>query len=575
MRKILRILIPILMVVILIVSACWYLLVFDLATLQELMLRSARYCTEKGNFTTAAWFYEQAYNYSNQSGKIAIELANGYIADDNFTKAEFTLSNAISDGPSADLYIALCNTYMMQGKLLDAANMLDKISDSTIKAQLTAMRPQIPVASPEPGFYSQYISVTFEYSGGQLLYTTDGTYPSLTSQIYQGPISLPQGENLIYAVVVGDNGLVSPVAIFGYTIGGIIEPVTFADSAVEAAVRDALGIGSNETVYTNDMWDLTSFNMPAEAVLYDDLRYMTYLRELYIEGGTFPGAEILSSLQQLETVSIRGCTLSANDLKIIASLPKLRSLTLSGCGISSIEKLSGATGLTVLDLSNNSLQNIAPLVNMSLLEYLDLSQNAVDSLETLSKLKGLKKLEVSNNSVTSLAPLGGLVKLEYLDLNHNQLTTLETVELLGSLIYLDASYNAITQLDPLADCDTIQELNVSHNQLTSVDAIASMGDLMYLNFAYNSVTALPKLKTSHPLVTLRGDYNQISDISSLFGLKNINNIYLDYNNITKVSGLTKCPNIIQVHVYGNKVPNSQVRPLLDMSIIVQYDPTQD
>ena len=178
MKNVFRKIVPILLVLLIIASVLWYCFVYDRNFTRDMLLKQARFHSTEGNPELASWFYDLAYEHSGQDEIVAIELANQFKAEGNYTKAEFTLSNAIADGGTADLYMALCKTYVEQDKLLDAVNMLNNIGDSAIKAQLDAKRPATPVATLEPGFYSEYISVGFQQSDATIYCTTDGEYPS-------------------------------------------------------------------------------------------------------------------------------------------------------------------------------------------------------------------------------------------------------------------------------------------------------------------------------------------------------------------------------------------------------------
>ena len=573
MKKFFRIVLPILLTIVIIVSTCWYLFIFDRDILQELFLYSARSCTQSGDYNAAAWFYQQAYKHSGQDDQIALELAGTYLEEGNFTKAEYTLSTAISHGATADLYTMLCRTYVMQDKLLDAVNMLDKISDPDIKEVIDNQRPQAPSANPAPGFYNQYLNVEFTYSGGDLYYTTNGEYPSQQAAVYTEPIPLSGGETMIYAIVVGEDGLVSPVAIYGYTIGGVVEPVTLADPAVDSAVRQVLGLGAADTIYSNDLWSITEFTVPEEAATLEDLRYMTYLRSLSISSSNLVGSETLAALQQLEQLSITDSKLRTDNLSIIAALPKLTSLTLSNCGLTTAATLANAQNLTHLNLSNNSVQNIDVLASMYLLEELDLSQNAVTSLAPLSGLINLNKLNVSGNSLADITPIITCAKLEWLDVSKNSISALHGLDNLSKLTYLNASNNALPDISVLAGCGSIQELNLSNNSITTLDAIASMHKLLYLDVSSNFLTALPQLDENCSLVTFAANKNYLADISPLGNVDSLNNVYVDYNNLTDIAVLGDCPNMVRIHAYANPIPMENVQPLLDMGIIVQYDPT--
>ena len=63
------------------------------------------------------------------------------------------------------------------------------------------------------------------------------------------------GETTIYAISVGENGLVSPLSVLGYTVAGVIEPAIFMDPAMEQAVRTVLKADADEILYTDDLWN--------------------------------------------------------------------------------------------------------------------------------------------------------------------------------------------------------------------------------------------------------------------------------------------------------------------------------
>ena len=244
MKKAIRIIFPIFLALCILFCTLWYLFVYDRAFTRDMLLNLARYSESQGSHKIATWFYNRAYSQSADNDAVAIELAEQYKSSGNYTKAEYTLSNAIADDGGIELYIALCKTYVEQDKLLDAVNMLDSVTNAAVKAELEKLRPSAPTATPTPGFYNQYLSVTLEAGGGTLYASTDGTYPSVDDEPYGEPISLGDGETAIYALAVADNGLVSPLSIFGYTVGGVITKVDFADSAMETAIRQLLNVSA-------------------------------------------------------------------------------------------------------------------------------------------------------------------------------------------------------------------------------------------------------------------------------------------------------------------------------------------
>ena len=57
-------------------------------------------------------------------------------------------------------------------------------------------------------------------------------------------------------------------------------------------------------------------------------------------------------------------------------------------------------------------------------------------------------------------------------------------------------------------------------------------------------------------------------------LEALNYVYMDYNaEVSKIAFLADNQNMVQINVYGTKVPASQANKCIDHSIIVNYDPT--
>lgn len=572
MKKLIHFLVPLLMIVLVIASIGWYLFVYDRAFTRDLLLQQARDNDLKGNTSLSSWFYNLAYGFSGQDENVAIELANQYKASGNYTKAEVTLSKAIRDGATKELYIALCKTYVEQDKILDAVSMLANIPNASIKAELEAMRPAAPQADYPSGYYSQYISVTLSSSEGTTLYyTTDGDYPSIADEPYSAPIELPLGESQVYAVSVADNGLVSPVTILGYTIGGVIEPVIFMDASMEQAIRAALGYDQSHVLYTNDLWQITELEVPSDAMTLEDLIYLTYLENLTVNGRNMSNLQDFAGLNHLKKLDLSGCRFPADGLKTIASLPHLKELNLSNCSLSTLSGLENAESLEILDISNNTIRNLEPLSNMSALSELYLQHNAVTNLTVVGGLSELTVLDVSYNALTSIAPLTGNVRLTKLNAANNQIGDVSAAASLPMLAELNLDYNSLTDISGLSGCASLKTLTVSNNQLSGIDALSGMSTLERLDFSYNSVSSLPDFGANSAMQVIDGSYNALESIDSIAKMADISYIYMDYNKLTSVDALADCFHLVQVNVYGNEIPD--VSALTEHDILVNYDPT--
>lgn len=571
MKKVFRILVPLLLAALIVVSVLWYLFIYDRSFTRDTLLQQARFQDAHGNSRISSWFYDAAYVFSDHDEDVAIELANQYRGDGNFTKAELTLTQAINTGATVDLYAALCETYVKQDKLLDAVNMLDNIKDPTIKAQLDALRPKAPAVDYAAGYYSQYMDIHLSSSNATIYYTLDGDYPSINGTSYGGAISLPAGETTIYAVAVSDAGLVSPITVLSYTITGIIEQVTFADATMEAAIRELIGFNSEKAVYTNDLWEITEFTVPNGVKDYSDLSLLPYLKSLTITDQYLDSLSCLSMLEGLQTLDLTGCQFPSSDLSILASLPALSRLTLADCGLSTIADLADAQYLTYLDLNNNTIRNLEVLTPMTMLQEINLDHNAVTDLTALGSLGNLTTLKVSYNSLTTLEPIGGCLRLTHIEADHNQINTLRGLHTLPSLQHLSVDYNLLTNINRLEDCTEMVNLSFASNEVVDLSPLKNMTKLEVLDFSANKVELLPDWVDGCALQTIDGSYNQLANIDGLAKMEHLTHVYMDYNLLTNVDALADCYCLVQINVYGNAIPD--VDKLREHDIIVNYDPT--
>ncbi|MBR4865023.1 MAG: leucine-rich repeat domain-containing protein [Oscillospiraceae bacterium] len=572
MKKIIRVLIPIILVIAIILSTAWYLFIYDLAFTRDMLLSFARFNESQGNHTIATWLYNQAYSQTGHSDDVAIELAEQYKKIGNYTKAEFTLTNAISDGGSIELYIALCKTYVEQDKLLDAVKMLNNVTDPEIQKQLETLRPAAPLPQAEPGFYNQYISVGLE-STEKLIYATNtGEYPSIKN-VYKDPLPLGDGENQILAIAVSENGLVSPVGIYGYTVGGVIEKLEFTDSAMEDLIRTTLNVSEATELYTNDLWVIKSFTVPAEAKDYSVLKNMIYLEELTVENGAAGQLIHLASASSLRSLTVSHTTVSQEELEVIGTLPVLESLTLKSAGISTVAPLRSATSLKNLVLTENSIRNIDALKELTKLEELRLDNNALTDVTALASLATLKVLDLGSNNITSIAPLSGLTSLTYLNASSNLITDIGELGKLTALTELSLASNKLNSVSTIAGCTELTNLDISANELTKITELSVLNKVTYFNFSNNKVTAIPEFAKDCKLVTIIGSQNEISTLEPLAGLPNLNVVDMDYNKeINSVAPLKDCPVLIRVNVFATKV--TEVTVLTDQSIEVNFNPVQ-
>jgi adenylate cyclase len=157
--------------------------------------------------------------------------------------------------------------------------------------------------------------------------------------------------------------------------------------------------------------------------------------------------------------------------------------------------LSWASRLTVLDISNNRLEQLrsAELDRLSSLVSIKMANNRLTELpsyfvnfrhlrsllmssnnftefpELISKMKGLVDLDISFNKISRLTNIGQVITLERLWVTNNDLKGPfnETFKNMVNLKEIDARFNGITNVDNLTKLPNLELLLVGHNGIST------------------------------------------------------------------------------------------------------------
>ncbi|MBE6944355.1 MAG: hypothetical protein E7453_08940 [Ruminococcaceae bacterium] len=568
MKKLAKVFTVLLLAAAILLGTAWYLLEYDTDFTHDVLLRGARFFEDQGYPTISTWMYDRAYKYGQSIEEIALELSAYYQSTGNYTKVEETLQRAIRDGGGVKIYLALSQTFVKQDKLLDAHRLVEN-APAAVKEKLELLRPVAPAPDFPAGYYDTYLSVQFRSEGGSV-YVSSGDFPSIGQDLHTEAVTLGAGENVFYALTVGENGLVSTLTEHRYTVVGVVEPVVFTDPKMGTAIREAAGFLEGTTIYTNDLWSIKDFTVPAGVVSLEDLKYLPYLESLTVSGCQAPLTP-LSHLTELKTLTVKRSIVETEGLAAIFGLSKLEALTMRGCSLSSIAGIEALTTLKTLDLGENVLRELSPISQLTGLEILLLDNNAVTDPAALSSLKALRQLDLSHNSITNISSLQVLTALQDLNLSSNQIKDVQSLSKLGELTHLNLSYNKISSVTYLSACKKLVELNISNNSVSSIYTFNQLTALETLNFSNNKISSIPAFPKDCALTTVDGTKCSITSIESLVGLQNLNSVTLDNNaGLKNISNLSKCPRLVMVSVYGTKVKD--VKALTNNSVVVYYTP---
>ena len=365
------------------------------------------------------------------------------------------------------------------------------------------------------------------------------------------------------------------------------------------------------------------------------------LRSLKLSGNPVSDCSSLASLSNLSSLDLTDTGLKEEDVLALAeALPlcairvtaddtekteiilycnrRIRAdvteLQLSGLGLRELSALEAFTEVHTLNLGENEIGDLRPLMRLSKLEVLDLSGNEVADLRPLIGLPKLVKLNVSGNQITETAAVGTIGTLEELNLAGNRLSDFSGLGKLSRLKTLDLSATGVKDvvLSELSGLTGLQQLNLQENTGLSDRAVSTLksalsgctiltseliyevdfashmvrSDEKYLSFPASGIgdlnglgqlTRLEELNLSDNEITslyafeicgsretlkiLNLSGNRISDVTSLNALTVLEDLDLSDNMIEVTVGLERISTLKRLNLSGNPVLETQLASL--------------
>lgn len=118
---------------------------------------------------------------------------------------------------SPEIYLTLCTLYVQQGRLAEAAALLDRVNNQYVRQRIAAVRPQPPEPYPRPGPHEAGTKLGFfTRPGTAIYYTLTGEAPTLQTP-YQNETLPLRAHATLRAVAVKD-GIASSMLWEEYTV---------------------------------------------------------------------------------------------------------------------------------------------------------------------------------------------------------------------------------------------------------------------------------------------------------------------------------------------------------------------
>ncbi|NLP51826.1 leucine-rich repeat domain-containing protein [Bacillus sp. RO1] len=358
--------------------------------------------------------------------------------------------------------------------------------------------------------------------------------------------------------------------------------IAFADSALEQAVKNSLGIGDRK-VYQSDM-DYLWFIEASYLELKDlsGLEYATNLEYLFLDGNEISDLTPLSELDSLVDLTVRynqitdlspleGLNLEwldvqnnpISDLSVLLTLDNLSYVNILNLGDLSYEEGSPEMAVVqelldrgvdvyyqeepyfVLELYTDEVTADSALVSWFIDSNVEAAYYQIylngDLLDTFS--------DQSSYLVEGLTEDRGYeIVLEAYDENSNHLAT-------SGIIVYPSSGEGEGEGEPIPFEDANLEeairnsIGIHNRQITSGD----LENAEYLNISGYEITSLEGLQFATNLKALNADHNNIKDVSPLAELTQLTDLVLWNNQIADISSLEKLTNLTFLDLDTNNI----------------------
>ncbi|KAL1632073.1 hypothetical protein SLS56_003962 [Neofusicoccum ribis] len=272
----------------------------------------------------------------------------------------------------------------------------------------------------------------------------------------------------------------------------------------------------------------------------DFIQACTNLREIkYTSNEAWRIPPSLSLATRLTMLDISNNRLEQLEHAELWKLHGLLSLRLSNNKITHLPKYFGSyRALRSLNLSSNSLKEFPDfLCDISTLVDLDVSFNSITSLPKIGQLVCLERLWATNNKLAGSFPddLKNLTNLKEIDVRFNAIDTIDVMSQLPCLEYLMVGHNSISAFE--GSFATIRVLHLNHNPVTRFGLSGPVPTLSVLNLASAKLTQLSDdlfLKVPN-LSKLILDKNHFVSLSPQMGrLSKLEHLSLARNNIDRL-----------------------------------------
>lgn len=259
-------------------------------------------------------------------------------------------------------------------------------------------------------------------------------------------------------------------------------------------------------------------------------------------------------------VDLQGRSLVTIPITLYQKSPEIISLNLSRNLALDVPKdfIQGCTNLREIRYISNEAWKLPPSFSLATkLTILDLSNNCLEQLEhaELDKLQNLISIKLSNNKLKYLpAYFNSYNSLRSLNVSSNYLETFpDFLCELRSLVDLDISFNAIRALPKIGGLVTLERLWATNNRLQGrfPEQIKELKNIREIDIRFNAITNLDVFTTLPRLEQLMVGHNGVTKFEGHF--PKIRILHMDHNPLTRFLFDAPVPSIASLNIASANV----------------------
>ncbi len=261
---------------------------------EYLVNKAAQYVTA-GKYDKAIAYYNRALELDAGNVQLTFELAEVYLMKNNKVEYEYLMREIIKNKNATieeldSAYSKLIAIYRARGDYQTINDLLLDSKNETLLSTYQGYIAREPEFSVKEGYYTSIQPLKLTVIGtGKIYYTMDGTEPTENSAQYTAPIILENGDYVIKAYFVNENGVSSSVISKEYHIENdeILAPEVNALSGRYVYPIDIEVVDPEDNVYyTTDGSDPTYLSLIYSGPIHMPLGKSTFKFARVVDGVT-------------------------------------------------------------------------------------------------------------------------------------------------------------------------------------------------------------------------------------------------------------------------------------------------